>query len=68
MLLGAAQRLIGGGRAGADRRRRRSFAFTGGGPVLAPFAIGLAVFVMAGAVTDLVERTGAAARCRPRWR
>jgi cytochrome c-type biogenesis protein CcmF len=35
-----------------------ALAFTGGGPVLAPLAIGLAVFVMAGAVTDLVERTG----------
>ena len=30
----------------------------GGGPVLVPFAIGLAFFVMAGAVTDIVERTG----------
>ena len=29
-----------------------------GGPVLAPFGIGLALFVMAGALTDLVERTG----------
>ena len=35
-----------------------TFAVTGGGPVLAPFGIGLALFVMAGAVTDLVERTG----------
>src|SRR5262249_8842021 len=30
----------------------------GGGPILLPFAIGLAVFVMAGAVTEIVERTG----------
>ncbi len=35
------------------------FAVVRGGPVLAPFAIGLAVFVMAGAVTDLIERTNA---------
>jgi cytochrome c-type biogenesis protein CcmF len=34
------------------------FFATRGGPVLAPFAIGLAAFVMAGALTDLVERTG----------
>src|SRR5439155_20893379 len=35
-----------------------TFAVEGGGPVLVPFAIGLALFVMAGAVTDLIERTG----------
>ena len=35
-----------------------TFALTSGGPVLAPFGIGLAAFVMAGAVTDLIERTG----------
>jgi cytochrome c-type biogenesis protein CcmF len=29
----------------------------GGGPVLVPFAIGLAVFVMGGAATEIVERT-----------
>ena len=41
------------------------FAMEGGGPVLAPFAVGLAFFVMAGALTDLVERTGL---CRvPLW-
>jgi cytochrome c-type biogenesis protein CcmF len=28
-----------------------------GGPVLAPFGVGIAVFVMAGAVTDIAERT-----------
>jgi cytochrome c-type biogenesis protein CcmF len=45
-------------------------AAVGGGPVFAPFGVGLALFVMAGAVTDLVERTGlfrvpfAAARAR----
>src|SRR3954469_10469655 len=35
-----------------------TFALTSGGPVLAPFGIGLAAFVMAGAVTDLIERPG----------
>ncbi len=35
-----------------------TFAFAEGGPALAPFAIGLALFVMAGALTDIVERTG----------
>ena len=30
----------------------------GGGPVLAPFGVGLAVFVMIGALIDLVERIG----------
>jgi cytochrome c-type biogenesis protein CcmF len=34
------------------------FATEGGGPILVPFAIGLAVYVMAGAVTEIVERTG----------
>ncbi len=34
------------------------FAMHSGGPILAPFAIGLAVFVMAGALTEIVERTG----------
>jgi cytochrome c-type biogenesis protein CcmF len=33
-------------------------ALTWGGPVLAPFMIGLAVFVIVGALTDLVERGG----------
>ena len=41
------------------------FATEGGGPILVPFAIGLAFFVMAGAVTEIVERTGL---CRvPLW-
>ena len=34
------------------------FAMEGGGPVLVPFAIGLAVFVVAGALTEIAERTG----------
>jgi cytochrome c-type biogenesis protein CcmF len=56
-LYGAAQRLMVAlgvallGIAGA-------FAFQDGGPVLAPFAVGLSLFVMAGALTDIVERTG----------
>jgi cytochrome c-type biogenesis protein CcmF len=33
-----------------------TFAITQGGPVLAPFLIGIAFFAMAGAQTDLVER------------
>jgi cytochrome c-type biogenesis protein CcmF len=31
---------------------------TWGGPVLAPFGLGLGVFVIAGALTDIVERAG----------
>jgi cytochrome c-type biogenesis protein CcmF len=56
-LLGAAQRLIGAA-AIAIVGIAVTFAVIGGGPVLAPFGIGLAVFVMAGALTDLAERIG----------
>jgi cytochrome c-type biogenesis protein CcmF len=35
-----------------------TFAVQRGGPVLAPFGIGLAVYVMVGALIDIVERTG----------
>jgi cytochrome c-type biogenesis protein CcmF len=56
-LLGAAQRLIGAA-AIAVVAIAASLAVAGGGPVLAPFGVGLAAFVMAGAVTDLVERIG----------
>jgi cytochrome c-type biogenesis protein CcmF len=42
-----------------------SFAIEGRTSVLAPFGVGLAVFVMAGAATDLAERTGLF-RLRPR--
>jgi cytochrome c-type biogenesis protein CcmF len=56
-LLGVAQRLLGAA-AVACVAIAVVFAMTSGGPVLAPFGIGLAVFVMLGAVTDLVERTG----------
>ena len=34
------------------------FAYTWGGPVLAPFALGLAAYVIVGAIVDLTERTG----------
>ncbi|MEX2036764.1 MAG: heme lyase CcmF/NrfE family subunit, partial [Xanthobacteraceae bacterium] len=56
-LLGVAQRLIGAA-AIAVVALAAAFAATGGGPVRAPFGIGLGVFVMAGALTDIVERTG----------
>ena len=55
-LYGAAQRLLGA-LAIAAAGMAMTFTFVRGGPVIAPFAIGLAIFVMAGAVTDLVERT-----------
>src|SRR5262249_51269813 len=35
-----------------------TFAITSGGPVLAPFGIGLAAFTMVGALTELAERIG----------
>ncbi len=56
-LLGVAQRLIGAA-AVAAITVAVIFAMQGGGPILIPFAIGLALFVMAGAVTELLERTG----------
>ena len=56
-LLGVAQRLLGAA-AIAVIGIAVTFALEGGGPVLVPFAIGLALFVIAGALTDLVERTG----------
>jgi len=57
-LLGAAQRLIGAF-ALALVALAAVFALQGGGPVLAPFGVALAVFVMLGALTDLAERVGA---------
>ncbi|AMN41435.1 heme lyase CcmF/NrfE family subunit [Rhodoplanes sp. Z2-YC6860] len=54
-LLGVGQRLMGAA-ALALIGIAATFAATSGGPVLAPFGIGLAVFAMAGALTDLVER------------
>jgi cytochrome c-type biogenesis protein CcmF len=54
-LLAAAQRLLLAGLA-ATIAIAAGFALSRGGPVLAPFGVGLAVFVMAGAVTDIAER------------
>jgi cytochrome c-type biogenesis protein CcmF len=56
-LLGVAQRLVGAA-AIAAIVIAGVFAATERGPVLAPFGIGLAVFVMTGAVTDFIERSG----------
>ena len=54
-LLGAAQRLYAAGIA-ALIAIAVLWAWTRGGSTLAPLAIGLAVFVIAGALTDLAER------------
>jgi cytochrome c-type biogenesis protein CcmF len=56
-LLGAAQRLMAAG-AAALIALAVLWAWTRGGSTLAPLAIGLAVFVIAGALSDLAERTG----------
>ena len=56
-LLGAAQRLMVAGIA-ALIAIAVLWAWTRGGAALAPLAIGLAVFVISGALTDLIERTG----------
>jgi cytochrome c-type biogenesis protein CcmF len=56
-LLGVAQRLFGAA-AIAVIAVAVTFAVEGGGPILVPFAVGLALFVMAGAATELIERTG----------
>ena len=56
-LLGVAQRLVGAAGVGLITVAV-VFAMEGGGPVLVPFAIGLALYVMAGALTEVVERTG----------
>src|SRR5262249_14440428 len=56
-LLGVAQRLIGAA-AVAAIAIAVMLAVEGGGPILVPFAFGLAAFVIAGAFTDLIERTG----------
>jgi cytochrome c-type biogenesis protein CcmF len=55
-LLGVAQRLLGAA-ALAVIGIAVTFAAEGGGPILVPFAFGLAIFVITGALTDLVERT-----------
>jgi cytochrome c-type biogenesis protein CcmF len=56
-LLAAAQRLTVAGIA-ALLAIALLLAWMRGGPVLAPLAIGLAVWVIAGALTDIAERTG----------
>src|SRR4051794_17745082 len=57
-LLGAAQRLVGAAGIAAITVAVIFAMEGGGGPILVPFAIGLALYVMAGAVTEIVERTG----------
>ena len=55
-LLAAAQRLLAAALLAAVAIAA-AFALQRGGPVLAPFGVGLAIFVMAGALIDLAERT-----------
>ena len=55
-LLGVAQRLVGAATLAAITMTV-IFAVEGGGPILVPFAFGIAVFVIAGALADFVERT-----------
>jgi cytochrome c-type biogenesis protein CcmF len=55
-ILSAAQRLLGAAMLAAVAVAA-AFALEHGGPVLAPFGVGIAIFVMAGAVTDIAERT-----------
>ncbi len=55
-LVGAAQRLLAAALLAA-LATAAAFAIEQGGPVLAPFGVGVAIFVMAGAVTDFAERT-----------
>ena len=57
-LLGASQRLLAAGVA-ALIGVAIAWAWARGGSALAPLAIGLAMFVIAGTASDLVERTGA---------
>ncbi|WBL81097.1 heme lyase CcmF/NrfE family subunit [Bradyrhizobium xenonodulans] len=56
-LLGVTQRLLAAGVAGLVAVAI-VWGWASGGATLAPLAIGLGIFVIAGAVTDLVERTG----------
>jgi cytochrome c-type biogenesis protein CcmF len=55
-LLGAAQRILAAAFVAAVAIAA-TFAVQHGGPVLAPFGVGLALFVMTGALIDLAERT-----------
>jgi len=56
-LLGVTQRLLAAGVAGLVAVAI-AWGWARGGSALAPLAIGLGIFVIAGAVTDIVERTG----------
>ncbi len=56
-LLGVAQRLMTAFAVGLIAVAA-AFAIKGGSSMLAPFGVGLAFYVMMGAVVDLVERTG----------
>jgi cytochrome c-type biogenesis protein CcmF len=56
-LYGAAQRLMAALGLGIISAAL-TVALVRGGPVLAPFAIGLAIFIIIGAATDIAERTG----------
>jgi cytochrome c-type biogenesis protein CcmF len=56
-VFGAAQRLMAAAAIGV-LGIAATFAVMRGGPVLAPFAVGLALYVIAGALTDVAERTG----------
>ncbi len=55
-LVGAAQRLMAAEMLAAVAVAA-AFALEHGGPVVAPFGVGLAIFVMAGALVDIAERT-----------
>src|SRR5499433_4006345 len=55
-LLGVAQRLVGAAGAGIVAIGT-TFAVAGQGSALAPFGMGLALFVIVGALTDIAERT-----------
>ena len=56
-VLGVAQRLVGAAAIGVITVAV-VFAMEGGGPLLVPFAVGLALYVIAGALMEIVERTG----------
>lgn len=56
-LLGVTERLLAAGVAGLVAVAI-AWGWASGGSTLAPLAIGLGIFVIAGAVTDIVERTG----------
>ena len=56
-VLGVAQRLVGAAAIGVITVAVVC-AMEGGGPILVPFAVGLALYVIAGALMEIVERTG----------